>query len=417
MILDNNLINESNRRVIEKVLKGEPILVDIQPAIEAIPKMSKNTILHAGPPIQLSRMCQPQKNAIIGGILYEGLADSEESANKLIEKNEIQLSPCHEHDSVGGMTGVITASMSVYVVKNKTYGNTAYSNHHEGWPIKALHWGNKDKQVLLHLRWLDNVLTPVLREAIKGMNGLNIKKIVSKALQMNDECHSRCTAATALFIEEIAPHLAVADLDRENVKESLDFLRRSEVFFLHIIMAGMKSLVEPANGIEYSTIVTTMARNGVEFGIQVSGLGKVWFTGPSSPIQGLYFPGYGPQDATPDMGDSCVTEVVGLGGFSIAASPSIILMKGGTTESILEQTRQMGKITVTKNPFFTIPFLNFEGAPFGIDINKVVDYGIEPYIDTAIAHRNGGLIGSGIARAPMQSFKNAVNAFNEKYKK
>src|SRR5918995_110597 len=395
MILDNNLINEANRQVIEKVLKGEPILVDIKPAIEAIPNMSKNTILHAGPPIQWSKMCQPQKNAIIGGILYEGLADSEEGANKLVEKNEIQLSPCHEHDSVGGMTGVITASMSVYVVKNKTYGNTAYSNHHEGWPIKALHWGNKDKQVLLHLRWLDNVLTPVLREAIKGMNGLNIKKIVSKALQMNDECHSRCTAATALFIEEIAPHLAVADLDRENVKESLDFLRRSEVFFLHIIMAGMKLLLEPANGIEYSTVVTAMARNGVEFGIQVSGLGKVWFTGPSSPIQGLYFPGYGPQDATPDMGDSCVTEVVGLGGFSIAASPSIILMKGGTTESILEQTRQMGKITVTKNPFFTIPFLNFEGAPFGIDINKVVEYGIEPYIDTAIAHRNGGLIGSG----------------------
>jgi hypothetical protein len=417
MILDNNLINESNIKVIEKILKGEPILVDIKPAIEAIPSMSKNTILHAGPPIQWSKMCQPQKNAIIGGILYEGLADSQEGANKLVEKNEIQLSPCHEHDSVGGMTGVITASMSVYVVKNKTYGNTAYSNHHEGWPIKALHWGNNDKQVLLHLRWLDNVLTPVLREAIKGMNGLNIKKIVSKALQMNDECHSRCTAATALFIEEIAPHLAVADLDRENVKESLDFLRRSEVFFLHIIMAGMKSLVEPANGIEYSTIVTTMARNGVEFGIQVSGLGKVWFTGPSSQIQGLYFPGYRPQDATPDMGDSCITEVVGLGGFSIAASPSIILMKGGTTESILEQTRQMGKITVTKNPFFTIPFLNFEGAPFGIDINKVVDYGIEPYIDTAIAHRNGGLIGSGIARAPMQSFKNAVNAFNEKYKK
>jgi hypothetical protein len=417
MILDNNLINEANRQVIEKVLKGEPILVDIKPAIEAIPNMSKNTILHAGPPIQWSKMCQPQKNAIIGGILYEGLADSEEGANKLVEKNEIQLSPCHEHDSVGGMTGVITASMSVYVVKNKTYGNTAYSNHHEGWPIKALHWGNKDKQVLLHLRWLDNVLTPVLREAIKGMNGLNIKKIVSKALQMNDECHSRCTAATALFIEEIAPHLAVADLDRENVKESLDFLRRSEVFFLHIIMAGMKSLVEPANGIEYSTVVTAMARNGVEFGIQVSGLGKVWFTGPSSPIQGLYFPGYGPQDATPDMGDSCVTEVVGLGGFSIAASPSIILMKGGTTESILEQTRQMGKITVTKNPFFTIPFLNFEGAPFGIDINKVVEYGIEPYIDTAIAHRNGGLIGSGIARAPMQSFKNAVDVFKEKYEK
>lgn len=415
MTLDSNLIKEANKQVIEKILKGEPSLIDIKPAIEVIPKMSKNTILHAGPPIQWANMCQPQKNAIIGGILYEGLAESEERAYKLIETNEIQLSPCHEHDAVGGMTGVTTASMSVYVVKNKTYGNTAYSNHHEGWPIKALHWGNKDNQVLLHLRWLDNVLTPILREAIKSMNGLNIKKIVSKALQMNDECHSRCTAATALFIGEIAPHLAISDLDKRNVRECLDFLRRSEVFFLHIIMAGMKSLVEPANGIQNSTIVTTMARNGVEFGIQVSGLGKEWFTGPSSPIQGLYFPGYGPQDAVPDMGDSAITEVVGLGGFSIAASPSIIQMKGGTTESILEQTRQMGKITVAKNSFFPIPFLNFDGAPLGIDINKVVESGIEPYIDTAIAHKDGGLIGSGIARAPMQCFERAVDAFKRTY--
>jgi hypothetical protein len=410
-----DFIDEANRKVIDIMLKGNPVLADIKPAIEVIPRMSKDIILHAGPPIRWEDMCQAQKNAILGGIIYEGLADSHSKAMKVVERGEIKLSPCHEHATVGGMTGVTTASMPVYVVKNLTYENTAYSNHHEGWPIKALQWGNNDDEVIAHLRWLERVLTPVLRVAIKEMGGLNVKKIIAKALQMNDECHSRCTAATALFIEEIIPYLIMADIDKKDIRQSLEFLIRSEIFFLHVIMAAIKSVVEPAIGVEYSTVVTTLARNGVEFGIRVSSLGEKWFTGPSSLIQGLYFPGYGPKDAGLDIGDSSITEVVGLGGFSLAASPTMALLKGGTVESALEQTKQMAKITVAKNPFFTIPFLNFEGAPMGIDIRKVVESGLTPFIDTAIAHTNGGLIGTGITRAPIECFEKALNEFKQKY--
>lgn len=414
-MIKNGLVDDANQKTVEIMLAGDPVLTDIKPAIEVIPEMSNETILHAGPPISWKEMCQAQKNAVIGGILFEGLADSHEKAIKLVERGEVILSPCNDHATVGGMTGITTASMSVYVVKNLKYGNTAFSNHHEGWPIKALHWGNNDTEVLTHLRWLDHVLTPVLRFAIKEMGGLNVKTIVSKALNMNDECHSRCTAATALFITEIAPYLAMSDLDRDGVKQSLEFLRRSEIFFLHIIMPAIKSVVEPAKGIEYSTIVTNQARNGVEFGIKVSSLKEEWFTGPASPIDGLYLPGYGSKDAGLDIGDSCVTELAGLGGFAIAASPSVLLMKGGTPEQALEQTKQMTKITVAKNPFFTMPYLNFEGVPIGIDIRKVIETGITPFLDTAIAHINGGLVGSGIARAPIQCFEKAIKAFKKKY--
>lgn len=414
-MIKNGLVDDANQKTVEIILAGDPVLTDIKLAIEVIPEMSNETILHSGPPISWKEMCQAQKNAVIGGMLFEGLADSHEKAIKLVERGEVILSPCNEHATVGGMTGITTASMSVYVLKNLKYGNIAFCNHHEGWPIKALHWGNNDTDVITHLQWLDRVLTPVLRFAIKEMGGLNVKKIVSKALNMNDECHSRCTAATALFIAEIAPYLATSDLDRDSVKQSFEFLRRSEVFFLHIIMSAIKSIVEPAKGIEYSTIVTNQARNGVEFGIKVSSLGDEWFTGPASPIHGLYSPGYGSEDAGLDIGDSCVTELVGLGGFSIAASPSMALMKGETTEQAFEQTKQMAKITFAKNPFFTIPYLNFEGAPLGIDIRKVIETGITPFIDTAIVHKNGGLIGSGIACAPLQCFEKAIQAFKKKY--
>lgn len=415
-MLNTNLIEEANHKVIDIMLKGEPVLTDIRPAIEVIPNMSKNTILHSGPPILWEDMCKAQQNAIVGGIIYEGLADSPSKASKIIERNEVTLSPCHQYATVGGMTGVTTATMPVYVVTNAPFGNTAYSNHHEGWPVKALHWGNNDGEVITHLRWLEQVLSPVLRTAIKQMRGLKVKKIIAKALQMNDECHSRCTAGTALFIEEIIPHLIMTDLDRKHIRDSLEFLIKSEIFFLHIIMAAIKSVVEPAKGIEYSTIVTTQARNGVEFGIKVSALGDRWFTGPSSQVHGLYLPGYSSKDAGLDIGDSSITEVVGLGGFSIAASPPMAIMKGGTMESATNATKQMYKITVDKNHQYTIPYLNFDGAPLGIDIRKVVETGLTPIIDTAIAHKNGGLIGSGFARAPLECFEKALKAFKQKYK-
>jgi len=415
-VSNTELIEEANRKVIDIMLKGEPVLDDIRPAIEVIPKMSKTTILHSGPPILWKDMCKAQQNAIVGGIIYEQLAESPSKAYKIIKRDEVIFSPCHQYSTVGGMTGVITASMPVYVVKNATFGNTAYSNHHEGWPVKALHWGNNDDEVITHLRWLEEILTPVLRSAIKQMKGLKVKKIIAKALQMNDECHSRCTAGTALFVEEIIPYLVMSDIDRKLIRDSLEFLIRSDIFFLHIIMAAIKSVVEPAKGIEYSTIVTTQARNGVEFGIKVSALGDRWFTGPSGQVHGLYLPGYSSKDAGLDIGDSSITEVLGLGGFSIAASPVMAIMKGGTMESAANAMKQMYKITVSKNHQYTIPYLNFEGAPLGIDIRKVVETGLTPIIDTAIAHKNGGLIGSGFARAPLECFEKALKTFKKKYK-
>lgn len=408
-------IEEANKKTVEILLKAEPILTDIRPALEVVPGMTKKTVLHAGPPIEWSRMCIPQKNGIIGGIIYEGLADDPKEAARMVEDGEVKISHNNGHGAVGGMIGIITATMPVWVVKNMTYGNEDYCPP-QPYSSRALHWGNYDEQAISQQRWAKDVLAPVMREAIRSMGGLKVKPLIAKAVQMSDDCHTRHTAAVALFVEAIAPHLARLDLDKEKVAQCYEYLARYEDFFLTIDMAAAKATVEPAKGIEYSTIVTNMCRNGVDYGIQVSSLGDNWFTYGAGKIKGLYFPGHKAEEAAPDIGDSAIMEVVGLGSFIAAQCPVVCLLLGGKAEGAMKIQKEMAKIAISKNPHYLLPALDFEPAPIGIDIRKVVKTGITPVLNTAIVNKDkGGFIGHGQARAPLKCFKKALVAFSKKY--
>ncbi len=408
-------IDESNRKTVEIMLKAEPVLVDIKPAIEAIPKMKKNTVLYAGPPIEWNRMCIPQRNGVIGGIIYEGLADGPKKALRMVEDGEVEVLNNHSLGAVGGMIGIITASIPVWVVKNEAYGNQGYCPP-QPYSLRALHWGNYDEEAISQQKWVRDVLAPVMEEAIRSMGGLRVKSIVAKAVQMGDDCHTRHAAATALFVESIAPHLARLDLEKEKVAQVYEYLARYENFFLTINMAASKATSDPAKGIEYSTIVTSMSRNGVDFGIQVSGLGEEWFTGPAGKIEGLYFPGHKAEEALPDIGDSSIMEVVGLGGFVAPQCPVVCQIVGGTPSGAMKIGKKMAKITFGKNPQYLMPVLNFEPAPIGIDIRKVTKTGIVPILNTAIVNKEkGGFMGHGQAKAPLKSFRKALTAFVKKY--
>lgn len=415
---DDERIKEANAEVIQRMKSAHPFLVDVDQALHVIPDMHPKKIMHAGPPIAWEKMCGPMQGAIIGALLYEGLADNEEDAKKLAESGEIEFSPCNEHDTVGPMAGIVSASMPVHVIENRTHGNRAYSTINEGLG-KVLRFGAYSEEVINRLKWLQNVYAPVLKKTIKLTGGIDLKSITAQALHMGDECHNRNKASTSLFYRDIVDYFLQTDENIETIREVLKFIKSNEHYFLNLSMAASKSALNAAHGVPYSTVVTTMARNGVEFGIRVSGLGeKEWFTAPANYVNGLLFPGFTQEDAAFDLGDSAITETMGIGGFAMAASQAIVQFVGGDVEEAIQYSEQMYAITTGENSNYSLPSLNFRGSALGIDLRKVIDSGILPVINTGIAHKVAGIgqIGAGIVHPPKECFEKSLLAFANKYK-
>jgi hypothetical protein len=410
-------IESANRKALEKLNNAQPVLIDIKTAHEAIPDMDKRTILHAGPPLEWKDMCGPLKGSIIGGVRYEALVETEEEALALIESGEIKFFPNHNFDAVGPMTGIISYSMPVYVVKNEAYGNVAYCTINEGLG-KVMRFGAKDDEVLKRLKWIETELAPGLKKAIIESGGINLKVTIAQALTMGDEMHQRNIAASSLFVRKITLFLVKTVKDNEALTRITEFIIGNDQFFLNLAMAAGKATMDPVRDISGSTVVTAMSRNGTNFGIRVSGLGNQWFEAPVLQPKGLYFPGYTETDANPDIGDSSIIETFGLGGFAMAAAPAVTQFVGaGSVDDAINYSRDMGEITLGKSPHYILPTMDFEGTPTGIDICKVIETGILPVINTGIAHKNPGVgqVGAGIVNPPIECFKQALIAFDEKY--
>jgi len=406
------LINKANAEAVDRIQKAQPKVVGIGVALNDIPGMTKKTILHAGPPITWDRMSGPLRGAIIGGLIYEGLAADEAEAIKLATSGEITFDSCHHHNAVGPMAGVVTASMPVWIVENETFGNRTYCTLNEGLG-KVLRFGAFGEEVTTRLKWMASILGPVLKEALALHGPIDLKTMIAQVIQMGDEGHNRNKAGTSLLIREIAPYIVMTSYSNEDKIDVLKFLNSNDHFFLNLTMPAAKSALDPAANIPYSTIVYGMARNGTDFGIRVSALGDRWFTGPAEIIDGLFFPGYTKEDGNPDIGDSVITETSGIGGFAMAAAPAIVQFVGGTPADAVNYSTMMYEITEAENIAYKIPVLNFRGTPTGIDIRKVVETQILPIINTGIAHKNAGVgqVGAGLVRPPMKCFEDALEAF------
>ncbi|MBO8159995.1 MAG: DUF1116 domain-containing protein [Thermosipho sp. (in: Bacteria)] len=409
-------VEKANAEAVERIMNSQPTLVGMGIAREVVPGMKENMILHAGPPITWNRMCGPLKGAIIGGLIYEGKARNEQEAIELIESGEIEFDPWHHHDGVGPMAGVATPSMPVFIIENKTYGIKSYCTMNEGLG-KVLRYGANGPEVIDRLKWMEEVLYPVLKEALELKGEINLKNLIAQAVQMGDECHNRNRAATSLFIREIAPAILDTNFSNKEKKKVLEFINSNDHFFLNLSMPAAKSATLAAEGIKGSTVVTVMARNGTDFGIRIAGLPNKWFVGPAQEVEGLYFPGFTKEDANPDIGDSTITETGGFGAFAMAAAPAIVKFVGGTVQEAIETTLKMYEITETENNTYKIPFLNFRGTPTGLNIKKVVEKGILPRINTGIAHKKPGIgqVGAGLTYPPMNIFIDALEAFVKEY--
>lgn len=411
-------IKQANEVVFEKITSANIVLTGFEQAIKVVPGMTAKTILHAGPPIAWADMNGPMQGAIIGAIIFEGFASDTDAARKVAASGDIIFSPCHEHQSVGSMAGVTSASMYVHIVENKTAGNIAYTNLSEQLS-KVLRMGANDQTVINRLIWMRDVLGPILKKAMElNPAGLDLRLLAAQAVHMGDELHNRNVAGTSVLAQALTPFIIQTGFPVAQQLEVFEFIGSSDYFSGPTWMAFCKAALDGAVGVEFSSIVTTMARNGTEFGIRVGSLtDNPWFTGPSQKVIGPMFAGYTEGDSGLDIGDSAITETFGLGGFSMATAPAIVALVGGTINDAKNFTLKMESITTGNNPNITIPALNFLGIPTGIDLLKVITSNTLPVINTAIAHKEAGIgmIGAGITYPPVEAFQKAIIAFSKQF--
>jgi Protein of unknown function (DUF1116) len=404
-------IAAANDEAVDRMESARPLLTTVGIARDLL-DLDGRTILHAGPPIDWADMSGPLRGAIVGAALHEGLAADREDAARKAASGAFEFGPCHERGAVGPMAGVVSASMPMVVVENATHGNRAFCTFNEGLG-KVLRYGANDDEVLARLSWIRDTLARVFRRALEARDEpIDLRAMTAQALQMGDEGHNRNRAGTSLLLRELMPALIELDEPAADVAAVARFMSGNDHFYLNLTMPASKACADAAAGIPDSSIVVAMARNGTEFGIRLSGTGDRWFTGPSGAIEGLYLPGFGPEDANPDIGDSTITETVGLGGFAMAAAPAIVRFVGGSAEDALEATRAMYDIAWSESRSYQIPALGFRGTPVGIDCREVVHTRVLPFVNTGIAHREPGVgqIGAGLVKPPMEAFAEAVRA-------
>ena len=408
-------IEKANQEALRRMLAGDPVFVDVIPASEAIADLREHMILHAGPPIEWDRMCGPLRGAVTGIAVFEGWAPDLETAADMAAAGAFEFHPNHHFDAVGPMTGLTTMNQPVMVVENRAFENRAYCTINEGLG-KVMRFGGNDTEVLDRLRWIKDTLGPSMGLALRKMEGIPLKHLAARGLTMGDEMHQRNVGCSGLILRAMAPALAETSSDAGALVETLAFIADNDQFFLNFAMAMGKAIMDPVSGIEGSSIVTAMSRNGTDFGIRVSGTVDTWFVAPVEMPEGLYFPGFTEADANPDIGDSTIVETVGLGGFAMGAAPAVAGFVGaGAASEAANFTRTMSQITIGENPEWTIPAMDYLGVPTGIDIRLVVETGLAPTINTGIAHKDPGVgqVGAGIVRAPMACFEQALVAFAE----
>ncbi len=401
----------ANSTAVDRMLAVSARLVDVVPAGDLL-GLGPSDYLHAGPPIDWDRASGPLRGALIGAALFEGVAASPDDAERVLAAgSSISLAPCHSRSAVGPMAGVVSRSMWMFVIEDEATGRRTYCSLNEGLG-KVLRYGAYGPEVLDRLRWMSAVLGPLLQTALRARGPVDVTALLAQMVQMGDEAHNRNRAGTLMFLRELLPALIGSGAPAGDVAEAVRFVAGNDHFFLNLAMPACKLALDAARDVPGSSMVVAMARNGTDFGIQVSGTGDRWFTGPAQVPDGLFLGNYGPADANPDIGDSAITETAGLGGFAMAAAPAIVRFVGGAVADALATTSRMYEITLAEHPTFSIPVLEFRGTPCGIDVTKVVRTGILPQINTGMAGRAAGTgqVGAGLVTPPGSVFADALRA-------
>ena len=409
-------LSGANAEAVERLCAADPVVVDVQPTGEVIPRYTPNLVLTSGAPLPWPEYTGGQRDAIIGGVLFEGLAATRAEAIAALDAGEVRVAGCHDYGAVGSLAGIYTASMPVFVVEDRAYGARAFCNFYEGKDPRRLNYGCYDEGVRQRLLHVNTVYAPVVGEAIRRAGGVALRPLIAKGLRMGDECHSRNSASSLLFVRELlGAALDMAGADAARVRETFLHVADNDYFFLRLSMAAGKAIADAAHGVAGSSVVTAMGFSCQEFAIRVSGLGDEWFRGPTPTVEGKLFPGHDSSEITWMGGESPITETVGLGGFAQACAFSLQQYQGGSPEAMTARNLEMYRITAGENTAFKIPVFGFRGTPTGIDIFKVLAEDVLPVMDVGLAGRDGGQIGAGVIRAPRECFERAAARWAEVY--
>lgn len=403
-------VNEANQKVLDILLNGRPVWTDMRPALDAIPGMTKNTILAAGPPLPAEKIAPPIRTSICGAAVHEGLADSPEQAWQMVLSGEILVKPSQEYACGCAACMVVSASMPVIVAEDPVFGGRGFAPIHPGANPKVLRWGLYDEEVERDLQWMRDDFGPALGQAVRARN-IDLVTVLAKTAGMGDENHNRQPAASMYLALSVIPAFLEVEHPRKN--ELIRFLASNDRFFLHVMMAGVEALTVKAKEIPLSTVMAGMGGNGVEFGIQIAGTGNRWYTAPAPVIRGMFLkPTYTEDDLLGYLGDSCVTEVYGLGGMSSIAGPAYARFTGASFADAKDRTEKARAVSLGEHIFAPIPWDDFRGFPVGIDARKVVGYNILPISHGGSALKTGGQAGAGAAELPLDCFKQALRAID-----
>jgi hypothetical protein len=411
----NRLTEKANQQAIERIQSSRIYLTEMSQAKDAISFFDGCSLMHSGPPVKWENMNTAMRNAICGAIVYEGWAENLTEAFEMADEGKIKFGSDNENNAVGPMAGIVSPSMPVFIFENQIFGNLAYVTINEGLG-KTLRFGANDESVIARLKWIENTLAPILKEALTLSGPIDITSIIAQGIQRGDECHNRNKASNNLFVNQIAPWMVRCGFPREDIAQALTFMAGNDHFFLNLSMGNSKATMDTIHDIEYCSIVSCMSTNGYQLGVQVSGSGRQWFTAPSPYAKGNYFEGYNESDASNVMGDSYISEACGIGAFAMGASLGIGQFIGINIKQAQDYSLEMYDITVSEHELFKIPTFDFRGTPLGIDIRKVISSGRLPVINTGIANKKPGIgqIGAGIVYPPIECFREAYEYYIQK---
>ncbi len=405
-------IDLANEEVVRRLDESAPVLVGVGTARDEVPRMGGRTILHPGPPLPWEEFCDPLRRSVRAAVMAEGWAQTPEKAQGLVDRDEVELEPANHHAASIPMASAIGPSAPVLVVEDEHGGRRAYSGINQG-PGKTPWFGVDAPEAVERLLFLREAAGPILDAAFRAADPIDVFSFAAQGLQMGDDAHMRTQAATNLLIRHLLPHLAGQDDPRR--VDVARFLAGNHLFFLNVVMAAAKAATDWAAEVEGASVVTGMSRNGTTFGIRVGALGDQWFVAPAPAVEdALFHADFGAEDGAPDIGDSAILELIGLGGAAAAASPAVAAFVGGRMADAVARTEDMARICAGTSSRLQLPFLDHRGAPLGVDLRRVVELEMTPAINTGILHAREGLgqVGAGVAQAPIACFRDAILALD-----
>ncbi|MET0740190.1 MAG: DUF1116 domain-containing protein [Candidatus Nanopelagicales bacterium] len=405
-------IDRANAEVLHRLDTGVPMLTRICPAAEAVQGLVGKVLLHPGPALEWPDVCDPLRRSMRAAVVAEGWADHPVQADALLESGAVTLSPANEAGVVVPMAAVVTPTTPGWVVELAAGTVTTFAPLGQG-PGDVAWFGKDTAGAIARLVMLREAAAPVLSQAVRESGPVDVLSLAAQAVAMGDDVHVRTQAATNLLLRHWLPALVAVDHPRR--VEVARALSDNHLLFLTLAMAAARALAGWAAAVPGSSVVTGMCRNGTEFGIRV-GDNRHWFRAPAPMVgNALYHPGHGPADGAPDIGDSAVLELVGLGGAAAAGSPAVAQLVGGSAAAE-EMTAEMDRVCVGRSTRFTLPTRGGQGTPLAVDVRAVVEHGIAPKVTTGILHAadGSGQIGVGVAVAPLEPFRSALVALDQR---